>query len=155
LPGDLQHPDLGLLCAKLEEHRVEFLVMGGWAAIAHGLPRTTLDVDIFVRPSLDNAAKLVGALSEIGFGIAKEIDPQEIIDRRIFLFADQIRVDVFTKPVGLDDFDQCWSRRADREFDSVRIPFLGIDDLIRSKEKTGRPQDEEDVQALRKLRNAS
>ena len=148
--ADPQHPDLALLCARMNTYGVEYLVMGGWAAIAHGLPRTTIDVDIYIRPTLENAARLVHALSGIGFGIAKEIDPQEILDRRIFLFADQIRVDVFTQPAGLEDFDACRSRRIDREFEAVTIPFLGLDDLIRSKQ-TGRPQDENDVRALRKL----
>ena len=124
--------------------------MGGWAAIAHGLPRTTLDVDIFIRPDSENASRLVNALSEVGFGTAKELTPEEILRRRIFLFADQIRVDIFTRPAGIGDFNACWQRRQERTVGTVSIPFLGLEDLIRSKQ-TGRPQDEADVAALREL----
>ncbi len=83
---------------------MEYLVIGGWAAIAHGLPRTTLDVDIYVRPTPETPRRLVGALSEVGFGIARELAPEEILSRSAFLFADQIRIDIFTRPGGVDRF---------------------------------------------------
>jgi len=124
--------------------------MGGWAAIAHGVPRSTLDVDLYVESSLPNIKSLVASLSEIGFGIGKELDPEEILKRRIFLFSDQIRVDIFIRPVGLDSFDDCWNRRLEKTFESVAIPFLGADDLVRSKE-TGREQDKADIEALQEL----
>jgi len=124
--------------------------MGGWAGIAYGLPRTTLDVDIFIRPTPENARKLVDALSEVGFGIARELVPDEILRHSVFMFADQIRVDIFTRPWGLPDFDSCNARRWEAEYEGVRIPFLGLDDLIRSKE-TGREQDRADVENLRNI----
>ncbi len=133
---------------------MEYLVIGGWAAIAHGLPRTTLDVDIYVRPTPENAQRLVEALSEVGFGIARELAPEEILSRSAFLFADQIRIDIFTRPWGLTDFDASYGRRLEAEFESVRIPFAGIEDLIRTKE-TGRDQDRADVEALREIARRS
>ena len=150
-PADLAHPDFPTLCGHLNQRGVHYLVMGGWAAIAHGVPRSTLDVDLFVEPVLPNIEKLVSALSEIGFGIGKELDPEEILSRRIFLFSDQIRVDIFVQPAGLEDFAHCWNRRWEKAFESVSIPFLGVDDLIRSK-KTGREQDSSDLEALQELR---
>lgn len=129
---------------------MDYLVIGGWATIAHGLPRTTLDVDIFIRPERENVVRLIHALSQVGFGIALELEPDEILRRHVFLFADQVRVDIFTRPWGLYDYDACWSRRFEVEFESVRIPFLGREDLIRSKE-TDRPQDRADAKALREL----
>lgn len=77
---------------------MDYLVIGGWAAIAHGLPRTTLDVDLFVRPTPENAGRLVSALKKVGFGIARELDQNDILGRNVLLFADQIRVDIFTRP---------------------------------------------------------
>lgn len=130
---------------------MDYLVLGGWAAIAHGLPRTTLDVDLWIRPTEDNAARLIAALSEVGFGIAKELTPREILSRQAFLFADQIRIDIFTRAWGLDDYEGARTRRIVREFEGVRIPFLSLDDLIATK-RTGRPQDEADVKALEALR---
>lgn len=129
---------------------VDFLVIGGWAAIAHGIPRTTVDVDLFVRPEKENVERLVAALSEVGFGVAREIDPKAILGGHVFLFADQIRVDLFTRPWGLPDFDACWQRRRDIDWKGTTIPFVGLADLIRSKD-TGREEDIADVEALRQI----
>ena len=125
-------------------------MIGGWAAIAYGLPRTTLDVDIFIRPTQENAERLIEALSEIGFGIARELTPGEILGRPVLIFADQIRVDIFTKPWGLPDYSACFERRWEAEFESVQIPFASLADLIKSKE-TGREQDTADLISLRKI----
>lgn len=133
---------------------MDYLVIGGWAAIAHGLPRTTLDVDLFVRPTRDNVRRLVGALADVGFGTARELDPDRILERHVFLFSDQIRVDVFLRPWGLTDFEESWTRRFETSFESVRIPFLGLDDLLRSK-GTDREQDRRDVEALGKIHGRS
>ncbi|MGQ0723462.1 MAG: hypothetical protein ACT4PE_18085 [Candidatus Eiseniibacteriota bacterium] len=100
-----------------------------------------------MRPERANIAKLVAALSRIGFG-AKELDADEILRRHVYLFAYQIRIDVFTRPWGLEDFDACWRRRRDTAFQTTRIPVLGIEDLIKSK-STDREQDKADVAALR------
>lgn len=126
-------------------------MIGGWAAIAHGLPRTTLDVDLFVRPERANVDRLVAALRDVGFGTARELDADEILRHHVFLFADQIRVDIFIRPWGLSDFAACWDRRFEADFESVRIPFLGLDDLIRSK-ATDREQDRSDREALERIR---
>ena len=150
--ADLFHPSFPTLCAHLVARNVEFLVLGGWAAVAHGLNRTTLDVDIFVRPTRENVERLIAALSGVGFGTARELVPDDVLPRAVFIFKDQIRVDIFIRPWGLTDFDACWTRRVEREFESNRIPFVGLDDLIRSKE-TDRPQDKQDVIALRKIRD--
>lgn len=149
-PPSLTNPDFPTLCAHLRQHKVDFLVIGGWAAIAYGLPRTTLDVDIFIRPSKDNAERLIGALSEVGFGIAKDLTADEILGKPVLIFADQIRVDIFTKPWGLPDYNACNERRWEAEFESVVIPFVSLADLIKSKE-TGREQDKADLVSLRKI----
>ena len=149
-PANLNNPDFPTLCAQLRRHKVDFLVIGGWAVIAYGLPRTTLDVDIFIRPVRDNAERLIQALSEIGFGIANELTPEDILGKPVLIFADQIRVDIFTKPWGLNDFDACFAERWEADFEDSKIPFVSIKDLIRSKE-TGREQDAADLVSLRKI----
>jgi predicted nucleotidyltransferase len=151
MTADLSHPDFPTLCRHLNARGVEYVVFGGWATIAHGLPRTTLDVDLFVRPTHENVERLIDALSEVGHGIARELDADEILARHVFQFADQIRVDIFIRPWGLKDFDDVWARRWAAEFEGFTIPFVSLDDLIRSKE-TDRKQDREDLEALRNLK---
>jgi predicted nucleotidyltransferase len=146
----LSHPDFPLLCAQLNRHSVDYLVIGGWAAIIHGLPRSTLDVDLFVRPTEKNVSRLIEALSQIGHGIARELGVEDILARPVFLFADQIRVDVFTKPWGLKSFDESWENRLAIQVDGIDIPVISLEDLVRSK-STDRPQDIEDIKAIRAL----
>jgi hypothetical protein len=118
------------------------------------LPRATFDVDLFVRPERDNLEKLVSALAHVGFGIARELTVDELLRRHVLLLADQIRIDLFLRPWGLDDFEACWQRREVVRFDGVEIPVIGFDDLLRSK-ATDREKDLRDVAALRRLRGSS
>lgn len=124
--------------------------MGGWAAIAYGLPRTTLDVDLYINPSPKNVQTLIKALSKVGFGIARELTPEEILAGSVFRFADQIRIDIITRLPGLDSFESCHARRWTSTLDTIAIPYLSIDDLIRTKDTT-RPQDRADLEALRHI----
>jgi hypothetical protein len=149
----LGSPDFPTLCGHLNRHGVEYLVIGGWAAIIHGLPRTTLDVDIFIRPTEANAGRVIAALSEIGFGIARDLTTDEILGRSVLPFADQLRVDIFTRPWGLGDYDACAARAVRVEFEGVAIPVVHFDDLLASK-ATDRPQDRADADALRQLRTS-
>ena len=129
---------------------MRYLVIGGWAAIAHGLPRTTLDVDLFIEPTPENVQRLINALSQVGFGIARELTPGEILSRKAFLFQDQIKIDLFTQPWRLESFEDAYARRWEADFDSTRIPFVSIEDLILTKQ-TGREQDQADLKSLREL----
>jgi predicted nucleotidyltransferase len=144
-------PDFVDLCGVLNRHGVRYLVMGGWAAIVHGLPRTTQDVDVFIPPDPENTRRLIEALSTIGFGTARELTPEMILNRFIFMFADQIRVDLFVKPWGLPCFEDVERRKRVVELKGIPVPVVSIDDLIASK-RTDRAQDIEDVKALEAIR---
>ena len=67
------------LYKSLNKNRVKYLIIGGIACIIYGVPRTTLDIDIFIEPSLKNAEKLLKALRNAGFGTARLTTPQKII----------------------------------------------------------------------------
>lgn len=144
-------PDFVDLCGLLNRHGVRYLVMGGWAAIIHGLPRTTQDVDLFIPSDPENTRRLIAALSTIGFGTARELTPEMILGRFIFMFADQIRVDLFVKPWGLPRFEDVEPRKRVVVLRDIPVPVVSIDDLIASK-KTDRAQDIEDVKALETIR---
>ena len=147
---NLPRPDFPSLCSLLSDNEVAYLVIGGWAAIAHGIPRSTLDVGLFIRPDKGNSGRLIATLSRVGFGISRELSPEEILSKKVFLFSDQIRIDVFAEPWGLDGFESCWSRRLETTFESVTIPFLGLEDLLKSK-NTDRDQDQADAEALKRI----
>jgi hypothetical protein len=72
-----------MLCGRLNAKGVDYVVIGGWAAIAHGLPRTTLDVDLLIRATPENVQRLIDALSELGFGTARGLDVDDILSRHV------------------------------------------------------------------------
>src|SRR5687767_13655178 len=86
---------------SLNSRGAKYLVIGGAAAVVHGVPRTTFDIDLLIEPSFDNAKKLLEALLESGFGTAALTTPENLIQHEITIFRDQRLLDVMTKAPGL------------------------------------------------------
>jgi predicted nucleotidyltransferase len=142
----LQH--LRPLFASLNARQVEYLVIGGVAAIAYGVPRLTLDLDITIRPTLANASAMLAAFADAGLGTAALTSAEDVIAHEITIFQDRIRVDVQTRTPGLE-FESAFKRRNTVQVEGVAVHLVGLDDLIASKRASGRPQDLEDVRVLR------
>ena len=138
----------------LNRHQVRYLVVGGVAAIVHGLPRATFDLDIWIAPDEDNARCLLQALEEAGFGTATLTTPRAVVEHEITVFQDWIRVDVFTRIPGLT-FDSAWERRDLVQAQGARFWVLSLDDLITAKKASGRPQDLEDARFLEEQRRTN
>ena len=77
-------PDFDEFIGSLTAHGVEFVIVGAYALAFHGAPRFTGDLDILVRPTLDNAARLLSALEAFGFPVS-ELSPEMVADRRRML----------------------------------------------------------------------
>jgi hypothetical protein len=60
--------------SSFQKHNVRYLVIGGIAAVLHGVPRATFDMDILIETTEDNAQRLLGALAESRFGGYQVID---------------------------------------------------------------------------------
>ena len=132
-------------------HRVRYLVVGGYAVAAHGHPRFTKDLDIWIAIDADNAARLLVALQEFGFGslgLAAEdfTQPNAVVQ----LGYPPKRIDILTSASGVD-FAECYTRRVDVAVTGLDrpVPFIGTNDLVANKVATGRLQDLADVEALR------
>ncbi len=138
------------LFASLSSHRVEYLVIGGVAAIAYGVPRLTLDLDILIRPTRENAEALLQAFEEAGLATAILTTPEEITANEVVIFKDRVRVDVQTRTPGID-FEQAQQRRRTIDLDGVSVYLVSINDLIASKKAAGRQKDLEDAKALELL----
>jgi hypothetical protein len=140
--------DLSEFVALLNSHGVEFLVVGAHALAYHGHPRYTGDLDLLVRPALENAAKLELALVAFSFGslglkAADFIAPERVIQ----LGVAPNRIDLLTSLTGVT-FEEAWSSRAEGFLGGVAVPFLSREMLIKNKLATGRKQDAADVEAL-------
>lgn len=134
------------LCRLLNRHRVRYLLAGGVAANLHGSVRATRDVDILVPRDAANARRLVDALSALPWGVARELDPDEVIAKAITIVGDDPRVDILTVAWTVG-FDAAWPNRQVRRIEGVRVPYLSVDDLRASKQ-TGRPGDLADLEVL-------
>jgi len=136
------------VCRLLNRHRVHYLVAGGVAANLHGSVRATKDVDVLVPRDLANTTRLLRALSALPYGIARELDPEEVARKPFTIVGDDPRVDILTVAGGLT-YDRAYPNRVVRRVAGVQLRYLGLDDLILSK-RTGRPSDAADIEALTK-----
>jgi hypothetical protein len=119
------------------------------------LVRTTEDVDILVEPTEENCRKVIDALALLEDHAARELTPQDILENVVVKIADEVEVDVSTHAWKVTYVDALPDAR-ESMIDGIRIPFLGLDTLISSKE-TYREQDAADrlrLLALRQKRSA-
>lgn len=140
------------LCRAFNAHRVEYLLVGGQAVIAHGYPRLTKDMDLWVRPSKDNGVRVLLALADFGTPLP-EFAPERFTDPRTLLMLGRnpFRVDILTDLPGIV-FDAAWERRTSVTLDGQQIPLIAVEDLIANKTAVGRLQDQADVEALQAIR---
>jgi hypothetical protein len=138
------------LCELLTAQKAEFLLVGGQAVIAHGYPRLTKDLDLWVRPTADNGQRVLAALREFGAPVALTAKQFENPRTMIVLGRDPFRVDILTAVVGLE-FEASWSRRTTVVLEGTELPVVSKADLITSKRASGRLQDLADIEALEAL----
>jgi len=134
----------------LNERGVKYLIVGGYAVAYYGFPRYTKDIDLWIWPQESNADKMVDALKEFGFdslGLTK-YDFFDV-DNIIQLGYPPNRIDLITDLSGVD-FENCFSNRQEVEMDDIKVNFISLNDLIENKIKTGRLQDQADVEKLKK-----
>jgi len=134
------------LSALLNSYKVAYLYAGGVAANLHGHVRATKDLDILIPKDLKNTENLLEALSDLPYGIAKELDAQDVLKRAITIVGDSPRVDILTSAWNVKYAD-AFPRRVERKIQGVKIAYLSLADLIESK-KSSRPQDLADIIAL-------
>jgi len=133
--------------SSLHKHRVKYLTIGGIAAILHGVPRATFDLDILIEATAENAQKLLRALIGAGLGTAALTTPDQVLAHEVTVFRDRVRIDVQTRTLGIT-FEQAWARREVMTYRRQKFYVLSRSDLIASKRAAGRPQDLEDVRVL-------
>lgn len=133
----------------LSEAGADFLIIGAHAVSAHGHPRATKDIEIWIRPTQENALRVLHALKTFGTPL-EQITAEDLSTPGVIfqIGVEPIRIDILTTVEPLD-FEEAWSNRAIIEIaGGERFPFLGRTDLIRAKRAAGRYIDLEDLQKL-------
>jgi len=138
----------------LSDEKVRFLLVGAYALAAHGYPRATMDIDIWVMPSPGNAEAVLRALRRFGaplHNLTRE-DLQE--EGTIFqIGVAPRRIDLITAATGLQ-FEETYARSLSVNIEGIEVHIPSIEDLIRNKRASGRTRDLADAEALESLRNS-
>ena len=133
--------------ASFERHDVHYVVIGGIAAILYGVPRATIDLDILIDPTPQNAQRLLQALLSAGLGTAALTNADELLANEITVFTDRVRIDVQTSTPGLQ-FADAWRQRETMTFEDQKFFVACKTDLVASNKAAGRAVDLEDVRLL-------
>jgi hypothetical protein len=142
------HSDFSDLLATFNANGVEYLVVGAHALAAHGHVRATKDLDVWVRPSLENAPRVLRALA--AFGAPLQDLAVEDLSQPGLVFqigVPPLRVDVLTEIDGVE-FESAWPARILAQLGGVGVPVLSRHHLIANKKASGRLQDLADVERL-------
>lgn len=141
-------PDFRDLLALLNEHKVEYLIVGGYALAFHGAPRFTGDIDIFVRPDRGNARRVLNALSAFGFSFPNLAEEDfENPNKVVQLGVPPVRIDIITSISGVS-WEEAETAKEAGPFGDVPVSYIGRREYIRNKRSTGRKKDLADIEAL-------
>ncbi len=134
----------------LNRHKVEYMVVGAHALAFHGRPRHTGDLDIWIKPSIFNAEKMINVIDDFGFSSLGLVKEDFLKDNYVTqLGYPPLRIDILNSISGVD-FDEAYKNRVNGEIDDLNISFINIDDFIKNKHATGREKDLGDINALKK-----
>ncbi|OHB64910.1 MAG: hypothetical protein A2Y77_03905 [Planctomycetes bacterium RBG_13_62_9] len=140
--------DFKELLELFNKHKVEYLIVGGYALAFHGAPRMTGDIDLFVRPTNENAGRILAALDEFGFG-SINLSPADFTTPGMVvqLGVPPVRIDIITRVSGVS-WEQADAGKAPGRYADTPVFFIGRDDFITNKRATGRAKDAADIEAL-------
>lgn len=136
------------LFAEFNARNVDFLIVGAFALAVHGHVRATKDLDVWVRPTPDNAARVLEAVRAFGGawdGLSS--DDFTVLGTIVQLGVAPARIDLLTRVGGLD-FETAWTNRVEANYGDQEVFVLSRADLIASKRSAARPQDLADLSAL-------
>lgn len=144
--------------ATLDRHDVDYVTIGAFAVIAHGYVRATADIDLVARQDPDNLERLAAAFDELNARLRRvdadlldvdPTDPETLASGASFtLDTDAGPIDYLNGVPGADDYERLRERAVETTAAGVLVRVVGLDDLIRMKRASGRPQDLRDIANL-------
>ncbi len=140
--------DFSDLLRILNDNHVKYLVIGGYAVIQYAEPRFTKDLDLWISTDSFNAAAIYKAMKEFGAPL-EGLTEKDFAEEGYFfqIGVAPIRVDILMGIPGAD-FEDCWQRHIEVDFEGLKVNFISKKDLIASKRASGRPQDLIDADLL-------
>ena len=132
----------------LNNKRIEYLLIGGYAVSFHGYPRATADMDIWVATNETNAKKLVDALKQFGFD-TPQLSPQLFLQSKhiVRMGVPPLRIEIMNTISGVD-FNKCFDERIVENIDDVAVNIISLKYLKMNKKASGRHKDLDDLENL-------
>ena len=138
----------------LSDEKVKFILVGAYALAAHGYPRATMDIDIWVMPSPENADAVLRALRRFGASLQNLTKEDLQKDGTVFqIGVAPRRIDIITAATGLQ-FEETYRNSISINIEAVEVHIPSINDLIRNKRATGRTKDLADAETLEAIKNS-
>ncbi|MES2279478.1 MAG: nucleotidyltransferase [Bacteroidota bacterium] len=139
----------------LQDNKVQYIMVGGYAINMHGYDRFTGDIDIWLKDTLENRQALRKAFIACEMGDYPMIEQMQFVPGWTeFYLNNSLVLDILTEMKGLENytFDECLQMASIANIENVNIPFLHINQLITNKKVVNRPKDQIDVLALEQIR---
>ena len=140
--------DFKELLELFNAHKVEYLVVGGYALAFHGAPRFTGDIDLFIKPDAENAKRILSALQDFGFA-SLSLSQSDFIspDKVIQLGVPPVRIDLITSITAVP-WEKAYDRKIAGSYGDTPVYFISKQDLVSNKKALGRKRDLADLEAL-------
>lgn len=132
----------------LKRNEVEFLIVGSYARAYHGSPSFTGSIDILVKPSTENAEKIIESLNKFGFG-KKGVHAEDLCEEGVIvqLGVSPIRIDIMTSITGVS-WEESYNGAVDGMYGDISVKFLGKKQYITNKKAVGRMKDLADIEEI-------
>jgi hypothetical protein len=153
---DILLPEYKRMLQVLVKHRVDFLLVGGYAVVYHGYDRVTTDMDLWLSNKSDNLEKFENALLEFGINphSIDELRKRRMEDLLVFHYGERPQRIDFLLKVQHVNFDEAYAQAAYLPLGEIKVPVINYHHLILSKISNDRAQDKADVQMLQDIRKA-
>jgi hypothetical protein len=138
----------------LNQNRVKYIMVGGFATRWHGYNRSTDDLDMWIEDTLSNRVSVRNAFKELEYGDYPSIETMQFVPGWTTFYAAGIELDIMTDMKGLEalSFQECLDSAAIADLNGILVPFLHINHLIENKKVVNRPKDQIDVIYLEKIK---
>lgn len=135
----------------LNDHKVRYMIVGAYALSLHGRPRHTGDLDIWIKPDVQNAKKMIDVIRDFGFGGLNLSEGDFLKEDYVTqLGYPPLRIDILNSISGVE-FDQAYEFRIQTEIDGLEVAFISVNDFILNKRATGRAKDLGDIEEIKKI----
>ena len=136
------------LLALFNAHKVDYVIVGGYALAFHGVPRVTGDIDLLVSPDGENAQRILAALDEFGFGSMNLSAGDFATPRNVVQLGEPpVRIDIMTSLTGVS-WERVDAGKVADHYGDTPVFLIGKDDFIANKKALGRKRDLADLEAL-------